>query len=153
MLGGVALALAGLWQYAGPGFVERAEGVNRLLVPFYDSPNHIGLYLGRTGAVAFGVAVFAAAHSRRWLHASAFGVTLIAFSLTYSPGWLLGLPAAGVTVALFMGRRRLATAFAVFTLAGIILLPVIGAPRFGSLFPLGDSSAEARLLIWRGRAA
>ena len=96
VLGGLALALAGLWQYAGPGFVERADGVNRLLVPFYDSPNHIALYLGRVGAVAFGVAAFAASRPRRWLHAGAFGVILIAFALTYSrAGWLLGLPAAG----------------------------------------------------------
>ena len=49
VLGGLALALAGLWQYFGAGFAERAEGVNRLLTPFYDSPNHIALYLGRTG--------------------------------------------------------------------------------------------------------
>ncbi len=153
VLGGVALALAGLWQYAGPGFVEQADGVKRLLVPFYDSPNHIALYLGRVGAVAFGVAAFAASQPRRWLHAAAFGVILLAFTLTYSrAGWLLGLPAAAVTVALFAGRRRLAATLTVIALAVVVLLPLLGAPRFGSLLALDDGTAESRLLIWRGTA-
>jgi O-antigen ligase len=153
VLGGAALALAGLWSYFVAGYLEHAEGVSRLLVPSYDSPNHISLYLGRTASVAFCMAFFSAARARRWLHAVSVGVMLAAFYLTYSrAGWLLGLPVAALTVALFAGRRRVAVALAAIALAALAILPVLATPRFGSLLTLAEGTAESRLLLWQGTA-
>lgn len=172
--GGAALALAGLWNYSVAGYVEQAGGVNRLLVPFYDSPNHISLYLGRTAATAFCVAAFAQTMNRRWLHAAAFGVMALAFFLTFSrAGLLLGLPAAAALIVVAILRstgeqrvvrpfwqsplsaslrdRRLLVALGVLAVI-VVALMALTTPRYVSLMRADDVTAGSRLLIWRGAA-
>jgi O-antigen ligase len=148
VLGGLALATAGLYYYV-TGYGETAGGVRRLLVPFYDSPNHIGLYLGRAIPVAFCIAAFAAAGRRRLLHGFAAAVMLLCTYLTFSRGaWLLGLPAAAVFIAVVRRRGSWAVVAGAAALALIGLLPVIGVARFD---PGGETFAS-RLLLWQGAA-
>jgi O-antigen ligase len=162
VLGGLALAALGLWHYFGADYVERAEGARRLLVPFYDSPNHISLYLGRTAAMACCFAAAGAARPRRMAHAFASVAMLVAIYLTYSrAAWLLGLPAAAVVVAFAAWRRpssgspvdhRLLLVLGVVAVALISLLPALGAPRFSSLLDVEGGTAGSRLLIWQAAA-
>lgn len=133
LAGGAVVAAAGLFQYVTEQNIIQAEGVNRVRA-FYGSPNNLGLFLERTGAVALALALFARASRgnakggrsstvpklsslfRAWKGAPivARGALLlavpqlIALLLTFSKGALfLGLPAMLLTLAV-AGRRLLA---------------------------------------------
>lgn len=133
LAGGAVVAAAGLFQYVTEQNIIQAEGVNRVRA-FYGSPNNLGLYLERTGAVALALALFTRGSRGRaesggsstggeresffgaWKRAPAaaragilFAVPqLIALLLTFSKGALfLGLPAMLLALAV-AGRRLLA---------------------------------------------
>jgi putative inorganic carbon (HCO3(-)) transporter len=157
VLGAVALAGIGLYDFFGLHYVEAAEGVQRLLIPFYDSPNHISLFLERAAPVALAAAVYGRGGTRKTLHGLALAVMLLAIYLTYSRGaWLVGLPAALLFVLLLpqltAGRRRwaLVAAVAALGLGLLVLLPVARTARFASLVHPESGTSFLRLVLWKG---
>lgn len=158
VLGAVALAGIGLYHFFVLQYVEAAEGVRRLLVPFYDSPNHISLFLGRAAPVALALTVYGRGRVRRSLHGLALATILLTIYLTYSRGaWLVGLPAAMLFVVLLpqlsashRSRRLLLIAIGALALGMLALLPVIRTARFASLAGLDSGTSFLRLLIWKG---
>lgn len=158
VLSAAALAGLGLYHYFVLQYVEAAEGVRRLLIPFYDSPNHISLFLGRAAPVALALAVYGRGRLRRVLHGLALAAMILAVYLTYSRGaWLVGLPAALLFVILLPqlpgGRpslRRLLIAVGALALGLLVLLPVARTPRFASLTSLGSGTTFLRLVLWKG---
>jgi O-antigen ligase len=159
VLGAVAVALVGLYQYLFTTYVEAAEGVRRIL-SVYDSPNHLGLFLGRVAPVALCVAVFGGRRGypqdratvvRRVLYAVALVPMLTCLYLTYSRGaWLLGVPAALVVIALVRGRRTRIAALALLALALLALIPIARTPRVASLFTVSDGTSFLRVVLWLG---
>jgi putative inorganic carbon (HCO3(-)) transporter len=151
VLAGLTASLIGLYCYFILDYVERAEGVNRLLSIFYDSPNHISLFLGRVVPVAVSVAAFASTPHRRIFHGIALIPMLLCIYLTYSRGaWLVGLPAALLFIGLMRGRRATALAVGVLALVALALLPVAGTTRFASVLNTQGGTSFLRLLLWRG---
>jgi hypothetical protein len=157
VLGAVALAGIGLYHFTALNYVEAAEGVRRLLIPFYDSPNHISLFLERAAPVALAAAVYGRGRMRRVLHGLALAVMLLAIYLTYSRGaWLVGLPAALLFVVLmpqFMAERRRRALLAAAGALGIgllALIPVARTARFASLLHPESGTSFLRLVLWRG---
>jgi hypothetical protein len=157
VVGAAALAGIGLYHFFALDYFEAAEGVQRLLIPFYDSPNHIGLFLERAAPVALAAAAYGRGRMRRTLHGLALAVMLLAIYLTYSRGaWLVGLPAALLFVLLLphlLGRRRLwalITAVGALGIALLALLPVARTVRFASLLHPESGTSFLRLVLWRG---
>ena len=158
VLGAATLAGIGLYHFFVLQYVEAAEGVQRLLIPFYDSPNHISLFLGRAAPVALALTVYGRGRLRRILHGLALAAMLPAIYLTYSRGaWLVGLPAALLFVVLLpplsgsrRSRRALLIAVGVLALGLLALLPVMRTARFASLADLGSGTSFLRLLLWKG---
>jgi putative inorganic carbon (hco3(-)) transporter len=158
VLGAATLALIGLYQFFVLHYVEATEGVRRLLIPFYDSPNHISLFLGRAAPVALALAVCGCGPLRRALHGLALAAMLLAIYLTYSRGaWLVGLPAALLFVLLLPQlagsrnrRRALLIAAGALALGLLALLPVARTARFASLAQPGSGTAFLRLVLWKG---
>jgi putative inorganic carbon (HCO3(-)) transporter len=158
VIGAVALAFIGLRDFFMLGYVESAEGVRRLLIPFYDSPNHISLYLGRSVPVALTAAAFGRGRLRRLLHALALAPLLAAIYLTYSRGtWLVGLPAALLFVLLLPqltgrrhGVRALLIGSCVLASGLLALLPVARTARFARLVQLTSGTSFLRLVLWEG---
>jgi O-antigen ligase len=158
VLGAVALAGIGLHHFFVLHYVEAAEGVQRLLIPFYDSPNHISLFLGRAAPVALALAVYGRGRWRRALHSLALATMLLAIYLTYSRGaWLVGLPVALLFVLLLpqlTGNRRsrwaLPIAASALALGLLALLPVARTARFASLANIEGGTSFLRLVLWRG---
>jgi putative inorganic carbon (HCO3(-)) transporter len=154
-----SLALIGLYYYFVLNYVEAAEGVRRLLVPFYDSPNHISLLLDRVAPIALALVIYGSSGLRRVLHGLGLAIMLAAIYLTYSRGaWLIGLPAAAVFVLLLpqltgarRGRRRtLVTVLVVLVLGLLALIPVARTARFASMAQLNSGTSFLRLVLWRG---
>jgi putative inorganic carbon (HCO3(-)) transporter len=159
VVGATALALVGLYYFFVLHYVEAAEGVRRLLIPFYDSPNHISLLLGRAAPIALALVVYGRDRMRRVLHGLGLAIMLVAVYLTYSRGaWLIGLPAALLFVLLLpqltgsrqSRRRALLMAAGVVTLGILALLPVVRTTRFASLAQPESGTALLRLFLWMG---
>jgi O-antigen ligase len=157
VLGAVLLAGIGLYDFFVLHYVEAAEGVQRLLIPFYDSPNHISLFLERAAPVALAAAVYGRGRRRRALLGLALAVMLLAVYLTYSRGaWLIGLPAALLFVLLLPPltggqRRRALLATAVVLGIGLLALaPVAQTARFASLLEPEGGTSFLRIVLWKG---
>jgi putative inorganic carbon (HCO3(-)) transporter len=159
VVGASSLALIGLYYYFVLNYVEAAEGVRRLLVPFYDSPNHISLLLDRVAPIGLALVIYGSSGLRRVLHGLGLAIMLAAIYLTYSRGaWLVGLPAALLFVLLQpqltgarQGRRRaLVTVLVVLALGMLALIPVARTTRFASLAQLNSGTSFLRLVLWRG---
>jgi O-antigen ligase len=156
--GAVVLAGVGLYHFFVLQYVESAEGVRRLLIPFYDSPNHISLFLGRATPIALALTVYGRGRLRRALHGLALATMLLTIYLTYSRGaWLVGLPAALLFVVLLpqlngsrRNRRALLMAAGTLALGVLALLPVIRTARFASLADLESGTSFLRLVLWKG---
>jgi O-antigen ligase len=160
IMGAVAVAVLGLYQYVFTNYVEATEGVRRIL-SVYDSPNHLGLFLGRVVPVALCVAAFGGPWSRsrlsgssaarRLLYAVALVPILLCLYLTYSrAAWLLGLPAALLFIGLLRGPRARLLVLAVLALAAVAVIPLVRTPRFASLFDFHDSTSFLRVVLWLG---
>ncbi len=97
ILGGLLVALIGLWQYGtGSNLITAEEGLMRLR-SIYGSPNNVALYLGRILPLL--VAVFllggGMSQTRRRLYAITAVPVALAMLLTFSKGaLLLGVPVA-----------------------------------------------------------
>lgn len=157
---GLMLAVVGLYQYFFTDYVEAVQGVRRIL-SLYDSPNHVGLFLGRIAPIAFCLAAFGVTrpgprgatemHGRRIYHALALPPIFLCLYFTYSRGaWLLGLPAALIFIAVLRGRRGRIVAAGALAAALLALVPILGAPRIASLLTLASGTNYHRLLLWQG---
>ncbi len=156
--GAVLASLIGLGQYVtGVGVIE-AEGVRRVRA-LYGSPNNLALYLDRAIPVLLAVVLFGQGR-RRWLYGLAAVPALVACFLTFSKGaWLLGLPAAVVTIALVGGwrslragqawRRPVLIALVVLVLMGLALVPFLGTERFARLLDFQSGTGFFRLRLWQ----
>ena len=157
VLGGVAVALIGLAQYALGRNVVFAEGGLLRLQSVYHSPNSAGLYLERVWPLLVAVALWGARGRRRALYALALLVVTPALGLTFSRGaLLLALPAALLVMGWRAGvgarspRPYRWAALALVAAGGLALIPLfLHLPRFASLFDLQQGSTFFRLELWR----
>jgi O-antigen ligase len=150
--GALIVAVVGLYQYFFTDYVESVQGVRRIL-SFYDSPNHVGLFLGRVAPISFCLAAFGATRWRRVYHAAALLPLLLGLYLTYSRGaWLLGLPAALIFIGVMRGRRGRIIARGALIVALLALAPILRTPRIASLLTLESGTNYHRLLLWEGTA-
>lgn len=160
LLGGLTVALVGIWQYAAGRMVIEAEGVNRVRA-FYGSPNNLALYLERTAAVALALTLFARMSGRLRLWWWLLTIPqLAALLLTFSKGaLLLALPATLFVLGIggfYLLRRRGEGIRPLWGLAAVAvgmvfgLLPFLGTERFRSLadFSAGTTGG-LRLNLWR----
>ncbi len=105
LLGAVAAVALGLYQYLFTEHVVEVEGAKRILGP-YLSPNHMGLYLGRTIPMAVALALFAP--RTRPLAIPLLMLLMTALFLTFSVGaWMATLLAVGTVTLLWNGRAAL----------------------------------------------
>jgi O-antigen ligase len=156
MLGAVAVALVGLYQFAtGTDLITAEEGIARIR-SVYGSPNNLALYLGRAAPIAAAALLIGPGTNsprgqwRRWVYGVALVVVLGAAALTFSKGaLLLGLP-AGLAVVLigWLGRRGwwLVIGGAAAGLAAIPLLARV--PRFASLLDFSSGTSFFRVRLW-----
>ncbi len=105
VLGGVAVALIGLFQYATGWYLITAEGGLMRLRSVYGSPNNVALYLGRVLPLVVAVGLLGRG-PRKWWYVAAAVPLFLAFLLTFSKGGLLlGLPAAFLVIFVIWQRR------------------------------------------------
>jgi O-antigen ligase len=149
----IAVAVLAIGQVALNAQTVQVEGVRRALGPF-PSPNHLGLYLGRTLPFAAAGALWLP----RWR--VPFGVASallgLALALTFSVGAWLGAAASLLVLAAFAGRRLLAAAaIGGGALAALILVALVrmGAERVVGQATLGGTTATSRRLIWTAALA
>lgn len=155
VLGGVAVAVIGLVQYALGINLITAEGGLPRLRSVYGSPNNVGLYLGRVLPVLVAMALLGRPSRRRWLYGLAVLPVGAAILLSFSKGALiLGVPAALLTVGLLAGGRWLWATLAAVAAVGLSLIPLMRLPRFASLFAAQQgTTAFFRIKLWQGTLA
>ncbi len=147
VLGITAVSLQGLHQYAFTDQVIVAEGVRRAR-GIYGSPNNLALALGRGLPLLLAVLLVGPQGRRRWLYGGAAAVAGVALFLTFSKGaWLLGVPAALLAVGLLTGKRGRLAAAGLVLVGALVLVPLLGTARFGSLFSLQGTSL-LRVKLW-----
>jgi len=152
VLGGVAVSLIGLWQYLGHGDVIVTEGVRRMRA-VYASPNNLSLLLDRIIPLAIAICVVGGTLRRR-AYALALLPLLAGLFLTYSRGgWVLGLPAALLTIGLVRGRRATLVAASIVVGCVLLLLPLAGTQRITSLFDTEQGTTFRRIKLWQAAVA
>jgi len=150
LLGAAALAAHGLYQYAFTEEVIDVEGVRRI-TSVYNSPNNLGLLLGRAAPLAAALAFLGS--QRRWTYGLALGLILAALTLTYSVGAWVGVAAAGLFLAfLARGRRALPWVLGAAMLVGLALLPLAQAERIASRLDFQEGTVALRLYTWQAAA-
>lgn len=150
VLGGLAVALIGLVQYALGVNLITAEGGLPRLRSVYGSPNNVGLYLGRVLPLLVAMALFARQRRRRLAYGLALLPVGAALLLSFSRGaLLLGVPAALLTVGILAGGRWLWATLAAITVGGLAGASLLRLPRFASLLQTGGGSTFFRLKLWR----
>ena len=98
ILGGLAIALIGLWQFASGQNLITSEGGLMRLRSVYGSPNNVALYLGRILPLLLAM-VLVGRGRRRVAYALALVPVSLAMLLTFSKGaFFLGLPAMLVVI-------------------------------------------------------
>ncbi len=152
VLGGVGVAVIGLFQYTQGSHVSIAEGGLPRLQSVYFSPNRVGLYLGRVFPLLLALTV----GMRRWggwmFYSLALGTatTALALVLSFSRGaLLLGIPAALLAMGIAAGGRYRRVALALVLIEALTLIPLMRVPRFASLLDLQEGSTFFRLELWR----
>lgn len=154
VLGGVAVALIGLVQYALGVNLITAEGGLPRLRSVYGSPNNVGLYLGRVLPLLVAVALLARDRRRRMAYGLAALPVGAALLLSFSKGaLLLGVPAALVTVGLLAGGRWRWATLALLLVLTLALVPLLRLPRFASLFTTQEGTTFFRIKLWQGTVA
>ncbi|MDW7991783.1 MAG: O-antigen ligase family protein [Anaerolineae bacterium] len=154
VLGGVAVALIGLVQYALGVNLITAEGGLPRLRSIYGSPNNVGLYLGRVLPILVAVALLARDRGRRLAYGLAALPVAAALLLSFSKGaLLLGIPAALVAVGLLAGGRWRWATLALLLVLALAILPLMSLPRFASLFSTQEGTTFFRLKLWQGTVA
>ena len=154
VLGGVAVAVIGLVQYAlGVNLIVAEGGLPRLR-SVYGSPNNVGLYLGRVLPLLVAVALLARDRRRRLAYGLAALPVGAALLLSFSKGaLLLGVPAALVTVGLLAGGRWRWATLALLLVLALALIPLLRLPRFASLFTTQEGTTFFRIKLWQGTVA
>lgn len=145
ILGAVAIALVGLWQYLFTADVITAEGVRRVK-GFYGSPNNLGLYLGRVIPLAICLGL---ATRWRWAYRLSLAALLPAFVLTFSFGGWVGVGASLVVVGAVLGRRALMVVLGAGGVALAGLIPALSLERMASHLSLSGTTTALRFDIWR----
>jgi O-antigen ligase len=157
VLGGLVVALVGLWQY---GFdrdsLITAEGGLLRIRAFYGSPNNVGLFLGRVLPALVAMALLGTADNgrRRWLYTVALLPIGLATLLTFSKGALfLGLPAALLFVFWQWQRvhgRKTWPWLILSGLLGVVGLVIIqSVPALAGRLGLFGETGLFRLNLWR----
>jgi len=150
VLGAVAVALIGLYQYLFTADVITAEAGLRRLKSVYGSPNNVGLYLGRALPVLLAVAVLGQGRPRRWLYGFGALPVGLAILLSFSKGALLfGVPASLLVLGLLAGGRWLWATLGTLAAAALAAIPILHTPRFTSVFDLQSGTTFFRLNLWR----
>lgn len=157
VLGGLLVALYGLWQYASGTDLITAEGGLMRLRSIYGSPNNVGLYLGRIIPLVAAVALFtwaSVSHRTRLGYLAVLAILALAVLLSFSKGALiLGLP-AGLAVVFWLwqryrGRRAWPWLLAL-AVAGVAALVVASrVPALAARLDLFGATGVFRLNLWR----
>lgn len=156
VLGGLAVALIGLFEYAlGVDRITAEGGVWRLRAT-YGSPNNVALYLGRVLPFLVAMLLFGRNHQPLWrrrLYSLALLPCLAAFLLTFSKGGLLlGLPtSAAILFGLWLRQRgrRVWPWLAGLGVAGVAgVLTLLQIPALAGRLSLGQTSF-IRINLWR----
>lgn len=150
VLGGVAVALIGLVQYAlGVNLITAEAGLPRLR-SVYGSPNNVGLYLGRVLPLLIAIPLFARCRWRRIAYGLAALPVALALLLSFSKGaLLLGIPASLLTIGLVAGGRWLWVTLGGIAAAALAAVPLLRHPRFASLLDTQSGTTFFRLKLWQ----
>ena len=156
VLGGLVVALYGLWQY---GFdrdsLITAEGGLLRLRSIYGSPNNVALYLGRILPLLAAMGLMGTGNGRRrWLYTAAIIPIGLAVLLSFSKGGIfLGLPAAFLFIfwQWQRGNGRQTWPWLVgFGAAGTaVLLLAQQIPQLAGRLNLTGATGVFRLNLWR----
>ncbi len=154
VLGGVIVALLGLFWYATGSHIITAEGGLPRLRSIYGSPNNVGLYLGRVIPLLLAVALSGRGR-RRWLYALGLLPALAAALLSFSKGaLLLGLPVGiGLVLLCWRGRKAARVLGVLVVLAVIALLIVSQIPALAGRLSLSGATTDFRVSLWKASAA
>ncbi|MCP4426015.1 MAG: hypothetical protein GY803_16100, partial [Chloroflexi bacterium] len=156
VLGGLAIALYGLWQY---GFDRNslitAEGGLMRLRSIYGSPNNVALYLGRVLPLLAAMVLLGVKNGRRrWLYGLAIIPTGLAVLLSFSKGGLfLGLPAAFLFIfwqwQRANGRKTWPWLIGFGAMGTAVLLIALQIPQLAGRLDLRGATGVFRLNLWR----
>ncbi|OGO47891.1 MAG: hypothetical protein A2W37_12810, partial [Chloroflexi bacterium RBG_16_63_12] len=162
LLGALAVAAIGLYQYiTRTDLITAEEGVARIH-SVYGSPNNLALYLGRALPIAVAVALIGGLSATRSGHPPreaairpilyAFAALILGYAifLTRTRGaLLLGVPVSlALIVILWLGRRGVIVVGAAIT-AGLASLPLLSRlPRFGDALNFGSGTSFFRVKLW-----
>lgn len=145
---GALVAAISIGHYFFVGVTEATGGVERALA-IYQSPNALGLFLGRIAPAAVVVAAFGRGLGRDRAAATAAALLILAaVFLTYSRGAWLGVAVALLFAAAWRGHRRLALAGGAAIVAAAALARLAGNNRLTS-----DESSSQRLYLWEAALA
>jgi O-antigen ligase len=150
VLGGVAVAVIGLVQYAlGVNLITAEAGISRLR-SVYGSPNNVGLYLGRVLPLLVAFALFGRHRWRRLAYAAAALPVAAGLVLSFSKGaLLLGVPASLLTMGLLAGGPWLWVTLGGVVAAALAAIPLLRHPRFASLLDTQGGTTFFRLKLWQ----
>jgi O-antigen ligase len=149
VLGGLGVALVGLVQVALGRHLVAAEGGLMRVRSVYQSPNSLGLYLGRVWPLLVSVAMWGRGR-RRSAYALALIPVTLAVALSFSRGALLAaLPAAILVMGWKAGGRLRWMALTLLLIGALALIPLLRVPRFAALLDLGEGTTFFRLKLWR----
>ncbi len=159
VLGAVAVAAIGLYQYFTGANLITAEGGVMRLRSVYGSPNNVALYLGRVLPIA--VAVFLIDQkpgfskkpgflARRVLYGFAALILGLTIALTFSKGaLLLGVPAALAVMVIGKWGQRGAALVGAVGVAGLAAWPLLSRiPRFADILNLTGGTGFFRIKLW-----
>jgi O-antigen ligase len=153
ILGGVVVALLGLWQYVTGQNLITSEGGLMRLRSVYGSPNNVALYLGRMAPILVAFLVMGAGR-RRLTYSLALLPIGLALLLSFSKGALfLGLPASLLAILILWRRSRPGRRWPWllgYGIAGlVVLLIAFQIPQLaGRLNPQG-ATGFFRMNLWR----
>jgi len=163
VIGGAAVALLGLLQFAGyllhaqiePATFAAGAGILggiRRVTSVYGNPNNLALYIGRVWPLTAALALAAREeHAPRWLVRGYWLGVLVCLSallLSLSRGAWLGAGAALIVLILPAARRRFGGRSLPCALIVGAIMVAVGALIFALRGGLLGGSADVRILFW-----
>ncbi len=156
VIGGLLVALYGLWQFgSGQGLITAEGGLMRLR-SFYGSPNNVALYLGRVLPMLAAVALLGGHvnKARRAAYSLMIVPVGLAILLSFSKGGLfLGLPAAALFILWrwlrFKGRRAWPWLLLLLGIGAVTIVAVGQVPRLAGRMDLAGDTGVFRVNLWR----
>lgn len=146
LLGGTAAAAMGLYQYLFTDHVVAVEGAERVLGP-YLSPNHMGLYMGRTLPLALALMLFVP--RMRFVAALLVAILAVALGLTFSVGAWLATLLATFTVTLLWRKRAALILLVSAAILSVAAMPLLSIERISSHFSITRGTSFIRLHLWQ----